>query len=160
MEFAAVKSVFREQLDDGARCPCCEKFAKRYRRSFNQNMASALLWLIVAQEEAEGDFVDVPGTAPRWLLRSNQLSTLRWWGLVSRAKKGDDEKGYSGLWRPSLKGIRFATGEISIPGKAITYDGEIEGFEGDYVHVDDFGGLRWDRVESRLKSSARVQDEI
>lgn len=121
--------------DKGAICPCCDRFGKVYPRSINRTMARSLVWL--AHHSRAGEWVDVPSTAPRWLVRSNQLASLRWWGLVERAHPmpGEDAK-HSGQWRATAKGQQFAARQIAVPERVFTYGGEPTGFSDKLVHID------------------------
>jgi hypothetical protein len=87
-------------------------------------MARSLIWL--ASRSEAGNWVDVPNTAPAWVLRSNQLPTLRWWDLVERndSEKSPENK-HSGMWRATEYGKQFAANKISAPSKVFTYNGEV-----------------------------------
>ena len=138
-------------LDHGIRCPVCQKYARRYRRPFNATMARSLCWLVKASEEATETkgWVHVPSLAPRWLIRSNQLSTVRWWNLVKR-KETEDPEGrlkHGGFWKPTKKGIQFAYGDSTIPSKVITYDGVTAGYEGERVWIEDLSDKKFNYQE-------------
>ena len=121
---------------DGGHCPCCDRWGKVYARTLNETMARSMVWL--AHNSADGSWVDVPKTAPRWLVQSNQLPTLRWWGLVERMGNEDDPtKKHSGLWRATQKGIEFANNQIKVPKKVFTYNAEVEAFGEDMVSISD-----------------------
>ena len=139
----------RANLDDGVRCPCCDKYARRYRRSFNSTMARSLLWLVVEWDKnSQVGWVDVPKAGPRWLVKSNQLPTVRWWGMVERPPDTEDSAlKHSGLWRPTDLGVRFALRQVRVPSKAVTYDGQVEGLEGDEITIVDALGKKFDYAE-------------
>jgi hypothetical protein len=95
-----------------------------------------MVWL--AHNSADGTWVDVPKTGPRWLVRSNQLPTLRWWGLVERMYNEDDPtKKHSGHWRVTQKGIEFANNQLEVPQKVFTYNAEVESFGDEMVRIAD-----------------------
>jgi len=136
-----------DNLDEGVRCPCCHKFARRYRRRFNGTMARSLMWLVRAYAET-GDWVNVAKTAPRWVVRSNQLPTIRWWKLAIRPADCEDPKlKHSGSWKPTEKGIAFVNREIKIPSTCVTWNGEVEDLEGDYVDIKEILGVKFDYSE-------------
>jgi len=114
---------FKEALHgDGGHCPCCDRWGKIYRRSINKTMLWSLMWLA---SHAYGEWVDVPNTAPTWLLRSNQLPTLRWWGMVERPINLDDKNKHSGMWRATPIARAWLQGHyIIMPKHVYTYDGE------------------------------------
>lgn len=118
---------------DGGKCPCCDRFGKLYSRTINKTMATALKWL-VEQNQQKGlrEWIDVPNTAPPYVLRGYQLTTLRWWGLVERELPDPKvNKKHSGHWRATLKGIDFVEGRVEVPRKAYHYDGDAVGFSDD-----------------------------
>ena len=110
-------------LDKGAKCPCCDRWGRAYRRRINLSMCKSLSWL-AAQKLIDG-WVDVPNRAPKWLLRTNQLASLRWWDLVERRLLvKDSKKKHSGEWRVTDKGREFLEGS-KIPDAVLTYAGEV-----------------------------------
>jgi len=144
------------RLDDGVRCPCCDQYARRYRRNFNSTMARSLLWLVKSWLHREdGKWIDVPRNAPRWLVRSNQLPTVRWWGLVERPPSDDPKRKHSGLWQPTPSGVAFAQGTLLIPAKAVTYRGIVEGFEGQEITVKQALGKHFDYAEIMGRTNER-----
>jgi hypothetical protein len=75
--------------------------------------------------------------APRWLVRSNQLPTLRWWGLVERHGNDDPTQKHSGLWRATPKGVEFVRARIVVPKKVYTYNAEPLEFGDEMVGIKD-----------------------
>jgi hypothetical protein len=148
MSLEEAKQALKASLDDGLRCPCCDKYARRYRRAFNSTMARSLCWLSHASGLVADGWVHVPSTAPRWLIRSNQLATVRWWGLVERSEEEPEPRlKHHGMWRPTPKGIEFAWGRTTIPRRAVTYDGKVIGHEGDEIYVGELAGKNFDYEE-------------
>lgn len=142
------RSQWRETIEgDGGRCPCCDRWGRVYGRHLNKTMVESLLWLIEAQADADG-WVDVPALAPRWLVRSNQLPTLRWWSLVERVPSDDPDRKHSGLWRPTPLGRDFAAGRVRVPRTAYTYAGEVERLSEDLVSVADCMGAHFSYEET------------
>jgi hypothetical protein len=61
-------------------------------------------------------------------VRSNQLPTLKWWGLVEREPRSEDSDAkYSGTWRPTDLGKDFVYSGIRVPKKVFTYNNVVEG---------------------------------
>lgn len=126
---------WRELIErEGGHCPICDRWGKVYARSINKTMARSLVWLCYAKP-ADENWVDVPSQAPRWLVRSNQLPTLRWWGMVERRTNDDEHKKFSGMWRPTPFGLLFVEGKTTAPKKVYTYNGEVEGVCIDTVKI-------------------------
>jgi hypothetical protein len=122
---------------DGGHCPVCQRWGKVYVRNINQTMARSLIWLCrtwLANQPKE--WVDVPNTAPRSVIRTNQLPTLAWWGLVERCQRNDNNKTkYSGLWRPTQKGWDFFNGTVKVPHKVYTYNNMVQKYGGNDVFI-------------------------
>jgi len=115
---------------DGGICPCCDRWGKVYSRAINSTMALSLQWLYDANMKAGVRcWVDVPNSAPKEVLRSNQLATLRWWGLVERELPDPEDKKrkFSGNWRITLRGMDFVEGRALVPKKVMTYNGDVVG---------------------------------
>jgi len=141
---SVARDWLQDNLNDGVRCPCCDKFARRYRRKFNATMSRSLIWLVREWQASGETWVDVPKIAPRTIVRSNQLPTIRWWGMAERPVNTDNpDLKHSGLWRPTEKGVSFALRQIKVPSTAITYDGNVESLEGDLVSIEDSLGVKF-----------------
>ena len=118
-----VKQDFFKVLSAGKHmdCPLCGRYAKYELRPLNATMARSLVW-IVRTFEATGDWVDVPKQAPKWLIKTNQHTTLAKWGLLERGRNVDPTKNHSGLWRPTKLGINFVNNGFSVPWKVCLWD--------------------------------------
>lgn len=144
-----LRSMWRTAIEaDGGHCPCCDRWGKIYSRSLNETMARSLLWLV--NQGSNGDWIDVPQHAPRWLVRSNQLPTLRWWGLVERLETDDKTKKHSGFWRVTGLGLLFVQNQLEVPKKVYTYNAEVESFGEELVTIEDcVGGFDYSAVMER-----------
>lgn len=137
---AELRAVWTRQIaGKGAVCPCCNRFGKRYRRSINRTMAKCVAWLAAQRGDSDG-WVDVPRVAPRWLVRSNQLPTMRWWGLVERIDPEAPGVNHSGMWRCTAAGRQFAMGILAVPKYVTTYNGEPLAFSEHKVFLAECGG--------------------
>jgi len=135
--------------EDGGYCPCCDRFGKQYKRRMNSTMAASLIWL---HNVGEG-WINVPNVAPKWVVRTNQLSTLKWWGLIERmaAEPGSKVK-HTGLWRVTPEGALFAMGVTTAPAWVVTYNDEPIKFSEEQIRIEDALGTDFDyrEVMSRL----------
>jgi hypothetical protein len=123
--------------DDGGYCPCCDKWGKMYHRAINITMARSIVWL-ANHTQPGGDYVDVPRLAPRFLLRSNQLASMKWWRMCERAAPHPEEdKKHSGMWRITDLGNRWANNLVRVPLYVWTYANEVDSYDGDMVTVSD-----------------------
>jgi hypothetical protein len=127
---------------NGGHCPCCDRWGKVYGRTINQTMARAAAWL--ASHTADGSWVDVPEMAPRWLLRSSQLTILRWWGLIEGQQNDDTKKRSSGKWRITRLGLDWVKGKAQVHQKAFTYNNRVVRFEGPLISISDCMGEFFD----------------
>ncbi len=122
---------------DGGECPTCERFGKVYSRGLNDTMAKSLEWLY-DQNTKQGvrTWINVPSTAPAEVIRTNQLPSLRWWGLVERElpAPGSKQK-HSGNWRVTLRGADFVEGKMLVPKKVMTYNGEAVGYSDEQTDI-------------------------
>jgi len=121
---------------DGGYCPVCDRWGRIYARNINKTMAHSLMWLCQAGKDENG-WVDVPTNAPRWLVRSNQLATLRWWELVVRRGNDDPKNKHSGMWKATKLGVDFVHGVQKIPEKVYTYKGDVEVVSQNLVHISE-----------------------
>ncbi len=149
---ASFKATTRE---DGGTCPCCDRWGKVYMRRINVTMARGLLWL--SQQPGDGNgWIDVPNLAPRWLVRSNQLPTLRWWKLVEAPVPDvvEPEKRTSGLWRMTEHGRGFVAGIVKVPRAVFTWDGEPVGFSDEQTLFQACLGDRFSYAETMSTPAA------
>lgn len=117
----------------GGVCPCCDRFAKMYKRPLNATMVAGLYWIIDTNKEQDG-YVSVAESAPVWLLRSNQHTILKHWGLVEQAPNEDNEMvSDSGRWRPTALGRAFADEKARVYKYALLFNDKCEGLVGELV---------------------------
>lgn len=116
----------------GAHCPCCDRWGKVNTRPINITMVRCLAWLRDAPADEQG-WTHVPRVAPRWLLQSKQLSSLRWWGFVERPNKEEYDQPHSGKWRITAEGQEYLYGQPA-PKTVDVYDGEVVDVS-DEMHV-------------------------
>ena len=123
--------------DDGGHCPCCNRWGKMYRRGINKTMAASIIWL-ARMTQPGGDWVDVPKFGPRWLVASNQLPTMRWWKMCERSEPSPEEdKKFSGMWRITDLGNRWATNLVRLPKFVWTYNDTVYGYDDPKIAVSE-----------------------
>jgi len=116
--------------DEGAWCPLCRKWVRRYWHRLNGSMARGLAWLVLAARRAEiadaEGWVHVPTHGPRWLVRTNQHASLRLFGLAERRAPDEESRvKCSGWWRPTERGFDFVDGLVEVEDRVLTYNGEV-----------------------------------
>lgn len=119
------KDWLRARVDEGARCPCCDQFAKIYRRRINAGAAWGLIYL----ERNHGyDWVHVPTTG-RLAQLGGEFARLRYWGLIVEEPEVRPDGGRTGWWQLTEKGHRFVHFKMSLPKYVKIYDGRVLGFD-------------------------------
>jgi len=132
-----LQTAWHETIDrKGGHCLVCARWGKTYKHAVTRARVRALLWL--CQTPLSNGWIDVPNTVPRWLVRTNSMSTLKFWGLIERNApvKGSKSK-HSGLWRPTQLGRDFALGHAAIPKEVFTYNDRLRGVSSAQVRVMD-----------------------
>lgn len=132
----------RSQVDQGARCPCCNQFAKVYRRRINAGMAHSLI-----------DMYLIGGR--RWLhvptaigARSREEGKLAYWHLVEESTEPRGDGGRAGWWRVTDLGESFVLGEVRVAKYARIYDGRCLGLDStETVSIRDALGARFNYDE-------------
>jgi len=135
-----------EMVDEGTHCPCCGRWSKVNGRPFNSTMARGLIWL-ARKAGAERRWVDIPKEAPRWLVKSNQISITAHWGFVEAKESTDPKKKTTGLWRPTPRGVGFAKGRIKVRQRVHTFNNQVVGWSGPEVDVKEALGKNFDYAE-------------
>lgn len=121
----------------------CDRFGIVYRINLNATMAKSLIWLSKQNGDRDG-WVDVPITAPREVLRSNQLPTTKHWGLVERRPNTDPKVKHSGMWRITDKGRQFVNNNLRVPKKVYVYNDVVEAWTPEDVCIEDCFTERFD----------------
>jgi hypothetical protein len=140
----SAREEWREVIKrDGGRCPCCDRFGKIYARKFNSTMARSLIWLSYAECDSEG-WVDVPMVGPAFVIRTNQLPTVRWWNLIERRENDDPKKKDSGMWRITRLGEQFVSFGDSIRSTVFSYNAKVIGYSDDQMRITEAFKSRFD----------------
>jgi len=128
------RDQYWEALEKGAYCPCCNRWGKMQKRPLNSTMARSLIWL--ARKSVNRSWVDVPETGPRYVVKTMQICTVAYWGLIE-SKGTDEDQKYSGIWRPTQKGIDFVMRRITVPKYGYFFDRRAWKFEGPEITIED-----------------------
>jgi len=141
------KKYLRKNFEDGVSCPCCGQFVRLYKRKLNSSMARSLIWIVGASRLSNDGWVDVPTEAPKWLTKTNQHTTMKWWQLLERMPNDKSYKKHSGIWRPTQKGTDFALGKVSVPEYVLHYNDSIIGHSDSMVTIREACGVKFDYDE-------------
>jgi hypothetical protein len=138
----------REQVDDGARCPCCTQFAKVYRRKIHSTMARELIHFY---RRARFEWFDLPllsgEVSGKRRAYTGDSAKLRYWGLMVEADVEREDGGPAGWWRVTERGAKFVRHDLAVPKYAHIYDSRLLGLHGEPVTVVDALGDKFDYRE-------------
>lgn len=138
------RELVQRGRESGIECPCCGQFYKVYRRKFNSGMARILIWLVKVYK---GEWVDVAGTAPVFVRRSNEVSRLVKWGMAVEKFQVPDEKRNSGFYMPTELGVAFAQRKMKVSSHMVVCNNVVEGFDGEEVDIVDVLGRKFNYAE-------------
>lgn len=121
----------------GAFCPCCQRFAKVYKRSIHHTMAVVLI--LMARRQPRGEFFHVPrylaglDLAPSFqavATHGGDYAKLRNWGLIE-AQPGErgDGSTRTGFWRVTDLGFDFVHDRVRVWKHSIEYDNRLMGLD-------------------------------
>jgi hypothetical protein len=128
--------------DDGIECPCCGQWCKVYIRKLSSSMARWLIEL-VRRHDLPGDWIDVR----TFNLRGGDYAKVAYWDLAESRGNDDPTKRTSGLWRPTMAGIKFVWNEASVPSHVYVYDGRVLGYSSEPVWIRQALGSRFNYEE-------------
>jgi len=143
------RNLVNESRDVGLVCPCCDQFAKVYRRTITSTMARWLINLVKNFEEERRYF----SVSEPWSLNINKgtgdVAKLAMWGLIeSKPKdKNDTVRKTSGNWRPTLKGFQFVYNQTRIPKYALIYNATLIGYDGFEISIGTALGQKFNYTE-------------
>jgi hypothetical protein len=133
------RNYVRENLQAGVKCPCCDQFAKVYKRKINSFMSQALILInnYFSKSDAE-EWLHVPSYLVEVGAKDRECAKLRYWGLIEEKEsdRGDGSK-HSGYYKITEVGKKFAKGLIKIPKYVYLYDGQLQDFGGEYVTIQE-----------------------
>jgi len=140
----AREETMRAAEGTGVRCPCCDQYARVYRRTIAASSAYTLLHLYRAHGTA--------WTHLQHFMESNDLrradeAKLAYWGLLQERTTGDKNAAggpRAGYWRVTELGTRWVRGEATVPYYARVYDGVCDGLYGDPVGIREALGTHFD----------------
>ncbi len=138
----AAKAQLTSQQSEGLNCPCCGGFYKVYERKMYGSLISALVQ-IATEYKRINDWVDIRKIS----LRGGEYAKLLYWDLIERRVNEDSVKRFSGLWRPTVKGLLFIEGKLSVEAYALVLQNKVIGYSDKKVSVHDALGKRFDYTE-------------
>jgi len=137
-------------MTEACLCPHCGAKMVDYRFGFNKGLSVFLGRLY----ENKGKACKTDNLGLTYSQRTNSQK-LAYWGLAVPVKQTEEQSKKRGWWAITQKGIDFIEGRISIPKHAITRRGDIVGFEGEQIYLEDVKDGYQFRYE--FKEQARSQ---
>lgn len=108
---AQARAQFYENLRDGTTCPCCDRYAKMYKRNLNSAMAATLIGMYKAWMRDPGSWIHMI-SVHNFGLPSRDYGTLEHWGLTeAKGETRKDGNPESGFHRITEKGRDFVEGK-------------------------------------------------
>jgi hypothetical protein len=142
---AILRGAWRQTTEHkGGYCTVCDRWGKINTLPLTGSMVRALLWLH-REHAATGEmWINVPERAPRHVMRSYAISTLKHWNLVAQRyappptkeeiKAGAPRKTKtSGMWQITAHGIDFLNEAVKVPKKLFIYNDTRMGASDDLV---------------------------
>lgn len=140
------RKIVEAGREHGVKCPCCDQFAKEYRRKLSSLMARGLIWC-VAEYIQKQDWIHVNSKAPRFMIKGGDFAQLLHWGLIIRKPNDKSEKHSSGLYMPTTQGIAFARSKITVPAYVYLYNSKVHGFDKEETDIVTSLGKHFDYEE-------------
>jgi hypothetical protein len=123
------KAWLRERVQKGAQCPCCNQYAKVYKRKITSSMARGL---ILMYRHCPVEYIHVNDLNARWRSKDGffgggEFAKLSHWGLIEQMEKDpfDDSKKTSGTWRMTQNGRDFVDEKLLVPRHIFIYNNTV-----------------------------------
>lgn len=147
------KDWLRERVYKGARCPCCDRYARAYRRILGSSMATALICLYRESKKTGEEWVHAKtaihkGMQGSKLFKGLDYGVLKFWGLIEANPEHNDEtKPSSGFWRVTNLGKDFVEKRTAVQKYSIVYDNRFLRLEGPVWTIDEALGKHFNYQE-------------
>jgi hypothetical protein len=122
--------------NEGATCPCCDRFDKVYRRRINKAAVADLISLYKVSKR-HGFKVYHYSTFMPGTIRHGDFAKFRHLDMIDRPDPASTKKKTSGCYRITKQGAMFCEGKVAIPERIVLYHDELIAVEGDRRLVTD-----------------------
>ena len=131
---AVLRGTWQHTIEGkGGYCTVCSRWGKINVMPLTGAMVKALAWLHREQMTTGERWVNVPERAPRYVMRSYAISTLKHWNLVvqryvppptkEEIKEGAQRKTKtSGMWQITVLGVAFLMEQVKMHKKVFVYN--------------------------------------
>ena len=142
---AILRGAWRQTTEHkGGYCAVCDRWGKINTLPLTGSLVKALMWLHREHASSGEMWINIPERAPRYVMRSYAISTLKHWNLVAQRyappptkeeiKAGAPRKTKtSGMWQITSHGIDFLNEAVKVPKKLFVYNDTRVGASDDLV---------------------------
>ena len=133
-------------VEKGTDCPCCGQLVKLYRRRLHAEMAVFLCKLVKRYDEYPRFYStrEIIGGGPK---SSTDGAYLTRWGLVEKEKAENHAGGKAGKYKPTGKGLTFASDRASVASHVFLLCGKVVGFSDTTVTIQECLGAKFSYSE-------------
>lgn len=142
MSLKEAKKYLSDNFKDGADCPCCGQFVKKYKRKLNASMARTL----IAIYRVGGNWLHVKNHLRTLRLQnSHDWTLLKYWDLIEPCiGLREDGSKRNGYYRITSKGKLFVESKVSVEKYVFLFDGKFLGFGKDkLINIKDALGSKF-----------------
>lgn len=144
MEIA--RSLFESKLQSphGTVCPCCNRYAKVYKRPITDKMAYGLILMARLPVGTWIHLDDFMAARHIPIVVYSMVPLLRFWGLLERADGiKDDGNPNNGFYRVTEAGHAFVRNQGSVLKYACLYNNALLNLEGKSITIKDALGTKF-----------------
>jgi len=128
LDWGVISNAFKGHVKEhnGAYCPCCNQFAKEYKRKLNSSIAACLV-ILYKMDQSKFHHVGTILAEKGMTTVGRDFALLKHWGLVEEQVNTLTEKRSAGYWKITDAGIAFASGMTRLPAYKYIYNNEVTG---------------------------------
>lgn len=151
LSLSQARTIVRNSLEQGIKCPCCHRFAKLYRRKLHSGMSSRLVRCYALTKATSAEWVHVSDIY-RWIhfksVAPNDFPYLENWGLIiAKPTNPHEDQKSSGYWKITEKGKKFVSGQLRVARHVFIYDNIVDSFSDDTTDIYESLGSRFSYQE-------------
>ena len=124
-------------IEEGVHCPCCEQFAKVYRRPLSSATARVLIAMYKHNGNGWVHLTDLK------IVRSDEAKARHWGLIEQRPGEREDGSARTGWWRLTPQGVNFVNRRLRVPKYAVIYNGQCLRLEGPPTSIVQCLGTRF-----------------
>lgn len=143
------KKWLEENRTEGCICPCCNQFAKIYKRKLNAGMALFLIGLYKLSKKSTSTNFSNKSIMSEMKINTSSLdySILKHFNLIKESGIIPNEKRKSGFWKLTSLGNDFVEKKVQVNSHVYLYDSEVLGFSESKISIMETLGEKFDYNE-------------